>query len=126
MDERNPWSYREGRYTMILFFLACAAQADEPAPIETPEEVIVETEPPPAPPEMPKSSDPITEKLMTDMVSLELYLMDKTQYKEFCVEIEWQQPAIEIYKESMISHLPEECKAKIPVPEPVEPPVEAE
>jgi len=105
---------------MILFFLACAAQADEPAPVETPEEVITETPPTPAPTEIPKSSDPMTEQLMTDMVSLELYLMDKTQYKEFCVEIEWEQPAIEIYKESMISHLPEECKAKIPVLEPTE------
>ena len=107
---------------MILFFLACVAQADEPAPIETLEEVVIEA--PPAPTEMPKSSDPMTEQLMTDMISLELYLMDKTQYKEFCVEIEWEQPAIEIYKESMISHLPEECKAKIPVPEPLEPPSE--
>ena len=124
MDERNPWSYREGRYTMILFFLACAAQADEPAPIETPEEVIVETEPPPAPSEMPKSSDPMTEQLMTDMVSLELYLMDKAQYKEFCAGIVWDQPIIDIYKQTMISHLPEECKAKIPVPEPAEPPSE--
>ena len=27
---------------MILFFLACAAQADEPVPVEIPEEVIVD------------------------------------------------------------------------------------
>lgn len=107
---------------MILFFLACVAQADEPAPVETPEEVVVENIP--IPTEMPKSSHPMTEQLMTDMVSLELYLMDKTQYKEFCAGIVWDQPIIDIYKQTMISHLPEECKAKIPAPEPVEPPSE--
>ena len=101
---------------MILFFLACAAQADELVADEPPAEIIEIVEKP----AMSTSGDPMAEQLMVDMKSMELYLMDKTQFQEYCKGIKWEQPAIEVYKEKLVSQLPEECKTKVPAPEPTE------
>ena len=101
---------------MILFFLACAAQADELIVDEPPAEIIEIAEKP----IKSTSGDPMTEQLMVDMKSMELFLLDKTQYQEHCAGIKWEQPSIDIYKEKLVSQLPEECKAKVPAPEPAE------
>jgi hypothetical protein len=45
-----------------------------------------------------------------DALALELYLQDKQDYKDNCSHIEWTQPPLSIYKETLRSHLPEGCK----------------
>ena len=42
--------------------------------------------------------------------ALELFLQDQEDYKEYCPELEWSQPSIEIYREKLKSQLPKECK----------------
>lgn len=101
---------------MILLLLACAAQADELIVDEPPAEIIEIAEKP----AISTSGDPMTEQLMVDMKSMELFLLDKTQYQEHCAGIKWEQPTIDVYKEKLVSQLPEECKAKVPAPEPIE------
>jgi|TARA_R110000824_G_scaffold246800_1_gene435968 hypothetical protein len=46
----------------------------------------------------------------TDARALELFLQDRKDHSEYCPEISWEQPNIEIYKETLESHLPEGCK----------------
>ena len=46
----------------------------------------------------------------TDARALELFLQDRKDHGEYCPEISWEQPNIEIYKETLESHLPEGCK----------------
>ena len=45
-----------------------------------------------------------------DTKALEFYLQDKKDHKEYCPEIDWDQPPLSIYKEEPKSHLPEGCK----------------
>jgi len=45
-----------------------------------------------------------------DALALELYLLDKKDHEEYCPTLQWEQPSLEIYKEQLISQLPEECK----------------
>ena len=45
-----------------------------------------------------------------DALALELYLQDKQDYKDYCPHIEWVQPPLSTYKETLKSHLPEGCK----------------
>ena len=48
--------------------------------------------------------------LKRDMIALELFLQDEVDYKEYCPQINWTQPAIEVYKKELKSQLPENCK----------------
>ena len=48
--------------------------------------------------------------LKRDMKALELFLQDKKDYEEYCPKLDWEQPSIEIYKLTLKSQLPEECK----------------
>ena len=45
-----------------------------------------------------------------DTKALELYLQDKKDHKEYCPEIDWDQPPLATYKEELKSYLPEGCK----------------
>jgi|1_EtaG_2_1085319.scaffolds.fasta_scaffold88754_2 hypothetical protein len=45
-----------------------------------------------------------------DAKALEIYLQDKSDHKEYCPNISWKQPSLEIYKEKLTSQLPEDCK----------------
>jgi hypothetical protein len=45
-----------------------------------------------------------------DTKALELFLQDKQDHKDYCPGIRWAQPKIKIYKETLKSHLPEDCK----------------
>jgi hypothetical protein len=45
-----------------------------------------------------------------DALALELYLQDKQDHKDYCPHIEWNQPPLSTYKETLRSHLPEGCK----------------
>ena len=101
---------------MILFFLACAAQADELIVDEPPAQILElnDTEIPEHP------EDPAKEQMMVDMLSIELFLTDKKNFKLYCQEIKWEQPSIKIYKKELVSQLPAECAAKVPAPEPTE------
>lgn len=47
--------------------------------------------------------------LKRDMKALELFLQDQEDHPKFCPEIEWNQPDIEVYKETLKSHLPKNC-----------------
>ena len=98
---------------MILFFIACAAQADEMIADEPPAEIIElnDTEIPEHP------EDPSKEQMMVDMLSIELFLTDKKNFELYCQEINWEQPSIKIYKKELVSQLPANCIAKIPPPE---------
>ena len=97
---------------MILFFLACAAQADELIADEPPAEIVElnDTEMPEHP------EDPAKEQMMVDMLSIELFLTDKKNFQLYCQGIEWEQPSIKIYKKELVSQLPANCIAKIPPP----------
>jgi hypothetical protein len=97
---------------MILFFLACAAQADELIADEPPVEIVElnDTEMPEHP------EDPAKEQMMVDMLSIELFLTDKKNFELYCKGIKWEQPSIKIYKKELVSQLPVECQAKIPPP----------
>ena len=41
---------------------------------------------------------------------LELFLKDQEDKEEFCPNLKWEQPDISVYKETLESQLPEECK----------------
>ena len=97
---------------MILFFLACAAQADETYVEEEPAQILELI----ADPTVSNSGDPAAEQLMRDMMAMELFLMDKKNHKLYCEKIKWEQPSIKIYKKELVSQLPTECQAKIPPP----------
>ena len=45
-----------------------------------------------------------------DALALELYLQDKQDHKDYCPHIEWNQPPLSTYKETLRSHLPQGCK----------------
>ena len=100
---------------MIFFLLACAAQADELALEEPTEIVVINNTGIPQHPE-----DRSKEQIMIDMLSIELFLTDKKNFKLYCAGIEWEQPPIKIYKKELVSQLPAKCQAKIPEPEPTE------
>ena len=100
---------------MILFLLACAAQADELALEEPTETVQIDNTDIPQHPE-----DRSKEQIMVDMLSIELFLTDKKNFKLYCGDMEWEQPPMKIYKKELVSQLPAECQAKIPEPEPEE------
>jgi len=51
-----------------------------------------------------------SEDLKRDMMALELYLQDQSDYQEYCPTAQWEQPEISVYKETLISQLPEGCK----------------
>ncbi len=48
--------------------------------------------------------------LERDAKALELYLQDQKDHKEFCPQTKWNQPSLSIYKETLKSHLPKDCK----------------
>lgn len=101
---------------MILFFLACVAQADEMIADEPPSEIIElnDTEMPEHP------EDPAKEQIMIDMLSIELFLTDKKNFELYCQGIKWEQPSIKIYKKELVSQLPANCVAKVPALDPTE------
>jgi hypothetical protein len=45
-----------------------------------------------------------------DARALELYLQDQKDHETYCPQIEWNQPSLNIYKETLTSHLPDGCK----------------
>ena len=51
-----------------------------------------------------------TDDLKRDMKALELFLQDKEDHKEHCPNIKWDQPGISVYKKTLKSQLPDECK----------------
>ena len=55
-----------------------------------------------------------TSKMETEAMAIQLYLEDLLDHDKYCSEIDWEQPDIEIYKETLISHLPEGCKPEEP------------
>ena len=50
------------------------------------------------------------EDIERDTKALEFYLQDKKDHKEYCPEIDWDQPPLTTYKEEPKSYLPEDCK----------------
>ena len=45
-----------------------------------------------------------------DARALELYLQDQKDHENYCPQIEWNQPSLNTYKETLTSHLPDGCK----------------
>ena len=45
-----------------------------------------------------------------DAKALIHYLQDKKDNKEYCPEIDWNQPPLTTYKKNPKSHLPKDCK----------------
>ena len=41
--------------------------------------------------------------------ALELYLQDQKDHEKHCPSKKWDQPALDIYKKTLRSHLPEGC-----------------
>lgn len=52
------------------------------------------------------------EDIKVHLDTLELYLKDKKDHSENCSWVKWEQPDIEEYQNTHISHLPERCKKK--------------
>lgn len=48
--------------------------------------------------------------LKRDTKALELFLQDKEDKKEHCPNLKWNQPDISVYKETLQSQLPSNCK----------------
>ena len=42
--------------------------------------------------------------------ALEIYLQDKNDHDKYCPFRTWEQPSLDVYKETLKSHLPEGCK----------------
>ena len=92
--------------SLLLLLLTVAASPEPPvAPVSAPP---AEQEQGPSE-EIGDAHDGIKD-LKNDMLCLEFYLKDRKDHKEFCPEIEWEQPSIEEYKKDPKSHLPEGCK----------------
>ena len=53
---------------------------------------------------------PECDDLKRDMMALELFLKDKEDKKEHCPQLKWEQPDISVYKETLKSQLPANCK----------------
>jgi len=53
---------------------------------------------------------PECDDLKRDMIALELFLQDKEDKKKHCPKLNWKQPDISVYKETLKSQLPEKCK----------------
>ena len=50
-------------------------------------------------------------ELERDARALELYLQDRDDHKNYCPQVEWDQPPLSTYKEQLRSHLPRGCKS---------------
>ena len=48
--------------------------------------------------------------LKRDTKALELFLQDKEDKQKHCPKLQWKQPRIEVYKETLKSQLPEGCE----------------
>jgi hypothetical protein len=48
--------------------------------------------------------------LKRDTKALEIFLQDKEDKKTHCPNIKWVQPNISVYKDTLESQLPSECK----------------
>ena len=48
--------------------------------------------------------------LKRDTKALELFLQDKDDKKEYCPKLKWNQPDISVYKKTLKSQLPTNCK----------------
>tara|TARA_R100000388_G_C7224326_1_gene150871 strand:+ start:115 stop:321 length:207 start_codon:yes stop_codon:yes gene_type:complete len=53
---------------------------------------------------------PESDDLKKDMKALEIFLQDKEDKKIHCPKLKWKQPDIEVYKKTLKSQLPKECK----------------
>ena len=51
-----------------------------------------------------------SEELKKSAHALELYLQDKKDYKNYCPQINWDQPPLDEYRKDLRSHLPKGCK----------------
>ena len=57
----------------------------------------------------PSEEKPIDD-LKRDTKALELFLQDKEDKQNYCPKLKWKQPDISVYKETLKSQLPKECK----------------
>jgi hypothetical protein len=55
-----------------------------------------------------------TSEMECDAMAIQLYLEDMLDHEKYCREVEWEQPDIEVYKETLVSHLPEGCRPEEP------------
>ncbi len=53
---------------------------------------------------------PECDDLTREMIALALFLKDKEDKKEYCPKLKWEQPDISVYKETLKSQLPANCK----------------
>lgn len=51
-----------------------------------------------------------TDSLKRNMAALELFLKDQEDHNQYCPQIKWIQPDIDVYKKKLMSQLPEGCK----------------
>ena len=53
---------------------------------------------------------PVCDDLKRDMKALEIFLQDQDDHANYCPKLKWDQPDIAVYKETLKSQLPKECK----------------
>ena len=58
--------------------------------------------------------------LKRDIKALELFLQDQDDYELYCSHIEWDQPAIEVYKAQLATQLSDICLSRIEKKKPKE------
>ena len=56
------------------------------------------------------TAEPQCDDLKRDMKALEIFLQDKEDKNKYCPKLKWKQPDIEVYKKTLKSQLPKECK----------------
>jgi len=52
----------------------------------------------------------VCDDLKNDMKALELFLQDQEDHENHCPKLKWDQPDISVYKQELISQLPQKCK----------------
>lgn len=60
--------------------------------------------------DMPGTVDVDLSQAKRDARALELYLSDRRDHREHCPKKQWEQPPLSKYKETLTSHLPNNCK----------------
>ena len=92
----------------LLFLLTVTASPEPPVASVSDSGAVYEQ----APSEQINDTTDAIESLKKDMLGLEYYLKDRKEHREFCPEIEWNQPSLQEYKKDPKSYLPEGCKEK--------------
>ena len=52
----------------------------------------------------------VTKNDKNELYAIDLYIEDKKYHEENCHHLYWDQPSVEVYKKTLRSHIPKDCK----------------